>query len=207
MPRKSYTQEEREIIRKQLITEGIRFLSKQGMKNTNLSQIYTACHISKSFFYSFFQSKEELCEAIIMAQQPHIIDLLRHCLKDHPEIKWRERIVLFMHTLGNSKNTGYFILTCEEHRMVRRKMSDEDVQRLRDSQIEYGRALMDLLEIPSERIHPHTFFNLYHSILLFNNSIAPEAPMLVAEQTQSTFDLQVEIFVDYVEKISQHREA
>lgn len=83
MPKVAYSEEERERIRKALITTGLDLMSKQGIQHTTVEQIYKAVGISRTFFYSFFPTKEELIVEVLYLQQPQLISYAKK-LKDDP---------------------------------------------------------------------------------------------------------------------------
>lgn len=59
MPR-PWSEKEKGIIRKTLLTEGKKLFEKYGLQKTTVDEIARAARISKGSFYLFYQSKEEL---------------------------------------------------------------------------------------------------------------------------------------------------
>lgn len=59
MSRKAYTQEERESIRTSMLRRSARVFAEKGLRNASLEDIYSPEGISKTFFYSFFPSKND----------------------------------------------------------------------------------------------------------------------------------------------------
>ncbi|MBN1700142.1 MAG: TetR/AcrR family transcriptional regulator [Spirochaetales bacterium] len=57
---KGFTEQEKELIRDKLLTEGARLFDQYGVQKTTVDDIAGASGISKGSFYSFFNSKEEL---------------------------------------------------------------------------------------------------------------------------------------------------
>ena len=60
MPRVSYSEEDMERIRAALISVGLELMAKQCIQHTTVEQVYKKVGISRSFFYSFFSTKEDL---------------------------------------------------------------------------------------------------------------------------------------------------
>ena len=60
MPKVAYSEEEKEQVRKTLIEVGLELITKQGIQHTTVEQIYKKVGISRTFFYSFFPTKEDL---------------------------------------------------------------------------------------------------------------------------------------------------
>ena len=78
MPKVAYSDEDRERIRTQLIAVGLELMAKQGIQHTTVEQVYKKVGISRTFFYSFFSTKEDLIVETLYLQQPKII---RVCAK------------------------------------------------------------------------------------------------------------------------------
>ena len=68
MPKVAYSDEDRERIRMQLVTVGLDLMAKQGIQHTTVEQVYKKVGISRTFFYSFFATKEDL---IVATAQNH----------------------------------------------------------------------------------------------------------------------------------------
>ncbi|MEI3304660.1 MAG: TetR family transcriptional regulator [Dysosmobacter sp.] len=54
MPKVSYSEEDRERIRQELLTTALNLMARQGIQHTTVEQIYKQVGISRSFFYTFF---------------------------------------------------------------------------------------------------------------------------------------------------------
>lgn len=73
MPKVAYSEEDRERIRAALVTEALERMARQGIQHTTVEQIYKAVGISRTFFYSFFPTKEDLIVETLYLQQPRIL--------------------------------------------------------------------------------------------------------------------------------------
>ena len=60
MPKASYSEDDRIRIRSALIHTALDLMAKQGIRHTTVEQIYKAVGISRTFFYSFFPTKEDI---------------------------------------------------------------------------------------------------------------------------------------------------
>ena len=60
MPKVAYSDQERAWIREALVTTALELMAKQGIQHTTVEQIYKTVGISRTFFYSFFPTKEPL---------------------------------------------------------------------------------------------------------------------------------------------------
>ena len=74
MPKVAYSEEDRERIRTELVTAGLELMAKQGIQRTTVEQIYKKVGISRTFFYSFFATKEDLIVETLYLQQPRLIE-------------------------------------------------------------------------------------------------------------------------------------
>ena len=57
---KAWSEREKELIKKTLLSEGKKLFEKYGLQKTTVDEIVNAAQISKGSFYIFYQSKEEL---------------------------------------------------------------------------------------------------------------------------------------------------
>ena len=77
MPKVSYSEEDRERIRQELLTTALNLMARQGIQHTTVEQIYKQVGISRSFFYTFFPTKEDLVVETLYLQQPRILAYAR----------------------------------------------------------------------------------------------------------------------------------
>ena len=73
VPKVAYSDADRERIRTQLAAVGLELMAKQGIQHTTVEQVYKKVGISRTFFYSFFSTKEDLIVETLYLQQPKII--------------------------------------------------------------------------------------------------------------------------------------
>ncbi len=91
MPRIAYSEEDRERIRTELITVGLELMAQQGMQRTTVQQIYERVGISRTFFYSFFPTKEDLIVEALYLQQPRILAYARQ-LMEQPSLSCQDAV-------------------------------------------------------------------------------------------------------------------
>ena len=88
MPKVAYSEEERQQIRDDLIRTALELMAEQGIQHTTVEQIYKKVGISRTFFYSFFPTKEDLVIEALYYQQPKIIAYVNQLIiKGYPFIK------------------------------------------------------------------------------------------------------------------------
>lgn len=70
MARKSYSDKEREQVKEALLITVLESIVNQGLVHSSIAILCEKVGISKTFFYSFFSSKEELVMQALRYQQP-----------------------------------------------------------------------------------------------------------------------------------------
>ena len=73
MPRKSYSIEERQRVKETLMTTVLQCIIDRGLIHSSIDVLCRKVGISKTFFYTFFSSKEELVIQALRYQQPKLI--------------------------------------------------------------------------------------------------------------------------------------
>ena len=75
MARKAYSEEDRVQVRNALMTTMIQCIADRGLIHSSIDVLCRKVEISKTFFYSFFSSKEELVLYALRYQQPQAAGL------------------------------------------------------------------------------------------------------------------------------------
>ena len=127
MPKVAYSEEEREEIRTQLIAVGLELMAKQGIQHTTVQQIYERVGISRTFFYSFFSTKEDFIVEMLYVQQPRIVAYARKLMKDS-RLSWRDAVKEFLYSCCYGEKNGIAVLTIEEQQLVFKRLSREQYQ-------------------------------------------------------------------------------
>ena len=121
MPKVAYSEAEKAQVREALLTKGLELLAKQGIQHTTVEQIYKAVGISRTFFYSFFPTKESLIIVALYLQQPRVL-VYAQKLMDAPSLSWREAVTQFLYACCYGEKNGILILTIEEQQMLFRRL-------------------------------------------------------------------------------------
>ena len=74
MARKAYSDEEKARIKESLMTTVIQCIADRGLIHSSIETLCGKVGISKTFFYSFFSSKEELVSHALRYQQPKLLN-------------------------------------------------------------------------------------------------------------------------------------
>ena len=94
MSRKAYSEQEREQVREALLTTVIQCIVDRGLIHSSIDVLCRKVGISKTFFYTFFSSKEELVLQALRYQQPKLLQYAQQ-LMDDPSLSWREGVRTF----------------------------------------------------------------------------------------------------------------
>lgn len=200
MPKIAYTEEEKEQIRLSLIHTGLELMSRQGVRHTTVEQIYKAVGISRTFFYSFFQAKEDLIAEALYLQQPRLLAYAQS-LMDDPELTFREAAVRFLDTCCYGEKNGVAVLSVEEQSLLFKRLSKEKYLTFRRKQrILFGRIL-DIFGIRADEERIHLFTNLVLTVLIIRKAIPDTLPLFVPEAADRTADFQIGAIADYMEQL------
>ena len=119
MPRKVYSDEEREQVKEALMSTVIQCIVERGLIHSSIETLCRKVGISKTFFYSFFPSKEELVLHALRYQQPRLLDYARQLMED-PALTWRAGVETFLKNCCYGTKNGVAVLSIEEEQQVRR---------------------------------------------------------------------------------------
>ena len=130
MPRVAYSEADRERIRAELVAVGLELMAKQGIQHTTVEQVYKRVGISRTFFYSFFSTKEELVLETLYWQQPKILAYVQKLMADSA-LSWRDAVKKFLHDCCYGEKNGIAVLTIEEQQLIFKRLSEESYQMFR----------------------------------------------------------------------------
>ena len=200
MPKVSYSDKEREYIRQSLLETGLQFIAKQGVQHTTIEQIYKKVGISRTFFYTFFSSKEDLVVESLYFQQPKILEYITTLVNDN-SLSWREALTTFLETCcyGN----GIVVLTIEEQQMIFKRLSSESYALFRRKQEHLFEDILRYFGIKPSKERVQLFINLSLMLIIFQKAIPTSLPLLIPEAAKETVDFQIKTIVNYRESMKQ----
>lgn len=198
MPKVAYSEEEREQIRSALVNTGLKLMAKQGFQHTTVEQIYKAVGISRTFFYSFFPTKEDLILEVLYVQQPKILAYARSLMED-PSLNWREGVRQFIHACCYGERNGIAVLSVEEQQMIFRRLSEESCRVFREKQVSLFGHLLECFGIEASRERIQLFTNLSLAVMVIRRAIPQALPFLVPEAADATVEIQINTIVDWLE--------
>ncbi|MGI5894852.1 MAG: TetR/AcrR family transcriptional regulator [Candidatus Merdivicinus sp.] len=202
MPKVAYSEEERARIRETLVVTGLNLMAKQGIQHTTVEQIYKAVGISRTFFYSFFPTKEDLIVEILYFQQPKLLDYVRKLMAD-PALSWRDGVKKFLYSCCYGHKHGIAVLTIEEQQMLFRRLSPESYQIFREKQISLFGNILECFGIRANRERINLFTNLSLATIIICRAIPQTLPLFVPEAKDQTVLHQIESIVNYLETIRE----
>lgn len=202
MPKVAYTEEERAHVRQALLTTGLELMARQGIRHTTVEQIYQAVGISRTFFYSFFPTKEDFVVETLYLQQPKILAYARK-LMDDPALSWLDGVRQFFHACCYGEKNGIAVLTIEEQQIIFRRLSPESYQTFREKQAKLFGDILECFGIRADGERVAVFTNLALAVMILRRAIPQNLPLFVPEAADRTVDAQIDAIVHYLETLRE----
>ena len=202
MPKVAYSEEEREHIREALITTGLELMARQGIQHTTVEQIYRSVGISRTFFYSFFHTKEDLIVETLYLQQPRILAYARKLMED-PDLSWREGVGQFLHACCYGERNGIAVMTIEEQQLLFRRLSKESYRLFRQKQLRLFGDILECFGVRADAQRVALFTNLSLAVMVIRRAIPESLPLLVPEAADATVDFQIGAIVDCLDRMRE----
>ncbi len=200
MPRIAYSDEDRKRIRAELVRVGLELMTKQGIQHTTVEQIYKKVGISRTFFYSFFPTKEDLIVETLYLQQPKIIEFAGRLMSD-ADLSWREAVKRFLYACCYGEKNGIAVLTVEEQQLIFRRLSKESYAVFREKQMRLFGEILRCFGIKAEREDIEVFTNISLTVMVIRRAVPDTLPLFVTEAMDDTVDFQINAIVDALEKM------
>ena len=180
----------------------IQCIVERGLIHSSSETLCRKVGISKTFFYSFFPSKEELVLHALRYQQPRLLDYARQLMED-PALSWRAGVETFLKNCCYGAESGVAVLSIEEEQQARRCLSEENFQAFRQDQVSFYGTLLSIFGLPVDRIDPRLFGNLALSMMMVHKAIPDTMPFLFPEVAEDMVEFQVKALVDEMERIRE----
>ena len=200
MPRIAYSDEDRKRIRAELVRAGLELMTKQGIQHTTVEQIYKKVGISRTFFYSFFPTKEDLIVETLYLQQPKIIEFAGRLMSD-TDLSWREAVKRFLYACCYGEKNGIAVLTVEEQQLIFRRLSKESYAVFREKQMRLFGEILRCFGIKAEREDIELFTNISLTVMVIRRAVPDTLPLFVTEAMDDTVNFQINAIVDALEKM------
>ena len=169
-----------------------------------MEQIYRAVGISRTFFYTFFSSKEDLIVEALYHQQPRVLAYAQQLMED-PDLTWREGVEQFLHACCYGERNGIAVMTIEEQQLLFRRLSEESYQRFREKQLQLFARLLECFGIRPDHERVALFTNLSLAVMVLRRAIPSSLPLLVPEAADAAADVQIGAIVDCLEGMREDR--
>lgn len=202
MARKAYSDEERAQVKEALMVTMIQCIADRGLIHSSIGVLCKRVGISKTFFYSFFSSKEELVLYALRYQQPRLLDYARQLMED-PTLSWRAGVETFLKNCCYGAKSGVAVLSIEEEQQVRRCLSEENFQAFRQDQVSFYGKLFSIFGLPTDGIAPRLFGNLALAMMMVHKAIPDTMPFLFPEVAEDMVEFQVRALVDEMERAKE----
>lgn len=202
MARKAYSEEDRMQVRNALMATVIQCIVDRGLIHSSIDVLCKRVGISKTFFYTFFPSKEELVLEALRCQQPRLLDYARQMM-ENPALSWRAGVEIFLKDCCYGAKSGVAVLSIEEEQQVYRCLSEENFQAFRRDQVLFYSRLLAIFGLPVDRIDPRLFGNLALAMMMVHKAIPDTLPFLFPEVAEEMVDFQVKALVDEMERIKE----
>ena len=202
MARKTYSKQEREQIRDTLLNTVIQCILDRGLIHSSIDVLCKKVGISKTFFYTFFSSKEELVLEALRYQQPKLLQYAKQLMKD-PALSWREGVRTFLETCAYSEKNGVAVLSVEEEQEVYRCLSQENFQTFREDQTKLFRDLLVVFGLPVDSIDPRLFGNLSLAMMMVYKAIPDTMPFLFPDAAEDMVAFQINALLDEMQKAKE----
>lgn len=202
MPKVAYSETDRAQIRQSLITSALELMAQQGIQHTTVEQIYRTVGISRTFFYSFFPTKEDLIVETLYLQQPRIISYAQSLMED-TSLSWKEAVRKFLFTCCYGERNGIAVMTVEEQQLLFRRLPEESYRVFREKQARLFGNILECFGIRPDTKRVQLFTNLCLAILVIRRAIPGTLPLLVPEAADETVAFQINALVDYLDSLRE----
>lgn len=202
MPKVAYSEADRAQIRQSLISTALELMAQQGIQHTTVEQIYRAVGISRTFFYSFFPTKEDLIVETLYLQQPRIISYAQSLMAD-TSLSWKEAVRKFLFTCCYGEKNGIAVMTVEEQQLLFRRLPEESYRVFREKQARLFGNILECFGIRPDTKRVQLFTNLCLAILVIRRAIPGTLPLLVPEAADETVAFQINALVDYLDSLRE----
>lgn len=206
MPKVAYSDADRERVRDDLITVALEKMARQGIQHTTVEEIYRSVGISRTFFYTFFPTKEDLIVEALYTQQPKVLAHAQR-LMDNPAFSWREGVRQFLVSCCYGEQSGIAVMTLEEQQNLFRRLSPESYQVFREKQASLFGNILKCFGIRADKETIGLFTNLSLTVMVIRRAVPKNLPFLVPEAADATVEFQINAIVDFLEKMKQEHAA
>lgn len=191
MSRKAYSEEERSQLRKTLLNLTLQSIIERGVVHSSINYLCKELGISKTFFYSFYSSKEELILDAIRYQQPKLVAFAEALMADKNK-SWLEALEVFLRRCCEGSKNGIAVLSIEEEQEVYKCLSEENFKAFQQDQLVFYEKIMAIFTIPTNKLEPKLLGNMVLAMIMTYKAIPHTMPFLFADMADEMVEFQLQ---------------
>lgn len=199
MARKSYSEEERRQVREALLGAAIQCIVEKGLIHSSVETLSRKAGISKSYFYTFFPSKEELVLEAIRCQQPRLMERARILMADK-SLSRKEAVKKFLLECCCGGRYGVAVLSMEEEQEIYRYLKPENYRLFQQVQLSFYKKLLEIFGVPEGAADPKLIGNLALAMIMVYKGIPDSLPFLFRETADAMAEFQAEAIAGELER-------
>lgn len=191
MSRKAYSEEERERLRKQRLSITLKSIIERGVVHSSINYLCKELGISKTFFYSFYSSKEELILDAIRYQQPKLIAFAEALMADEKQ-SWLEALEVFLRRCCEGSQNDIAVLSIEDEQEVYKCLSEDNFKAFQQDQLVFYKKIMEIFTISTDNINPKLFGNMVLAMIMTYKAIPNTMPFLFSDVADEMVEFQLQ---------------
>lgn len=191
MSRKAYSEEERSQLRKTLLNLTLQSIIERGVVHSSINYLCKELGISKTFFYSFYSSKEELILDAIRYQQAKLVAFAEALMADKNK-SWLEALEVFLRRCCEGSKNGIAVLSIEEEQEVYKCLSEENFKAFQQDQLVFYEKIMAIFTIPTNKLEPKLLGNMVLAMIMTYKAIPHTMPFLFADMADEMVEFQLQ---------------
>lgn len=195
MSRKAYSEEERSQLHKKLLDLTLRSIMERGVVHSSINYLCKELGISKTFFYSFYSSKEELILDAIRYQQPKLIAFAETLMAERNQ-SWLEALEIFLRRCCEGSKNGIAVLSIEDEQEVYKCLSEENFKAFQQDQLVFYKKIMEIFTISTETVNPKLFGNMVLAMIMTYKAIPHTMPFLFSDMADEMVEFQLKSILD-----------
>lgn len=202
MSRKAYSEEERNKLRQELVSITLKSIIERGVVHSSITYLCKELGISKTFFYSFYPSKEELILDAMRYQQPKLISYAENLMLDKNKT-CIEALEVFLRSCCQGSKSGIAVLSIEEEQEVYKCLSEENFKAFQKEQLEFYKKIMEIFTIPIDKFNPKLFGNMVLAMIMTYKAVPDSMPFLFTDTADEMVEFQLQAILQSVIKAKQ----
>lgn len=189
---KSFSEQERKIIRQSMIDITASLMKTKGIRQITVDEITRGANISKGSFYSFYNAREELFWDIIKTQERDLIEEIIDISKQEGDIRTKIRHILYDVFLR--KNWLIYFLPESDFQYITRKLPPELLEADREQAFASVRTILSLSRLEDSPSNIELLLTMMQILRLTETNFIYQSQ----QNKQNVQHILVEGIVDYL---------